>query len=102
MLISRKCENNLWNIDELLMFLKADIEAKERLFTSDYDANTYNYKEINRSKQQVKPFSAQVLLPTLTVGRILPPRAGNVYSVYGTKDEFENSSCEAFHHCAFS
>ena len=35
-------------------------------------------------------------------GQNITPRAGNVYSVYGTKDEFENSSCEAFHHCAFS
>ena len=35
-------------------------------------------------------------------GQNITPRAGNVYCVYGTKDEFENSSCEAFHHCAFS
>ena len=31
--LSRKFKNNLWNIDDLLTFLKTDVEAKERLMS---------------------------------------------------------------------
>ena len=36
--LSRKFKNNLWNIDDLLTFLKADVRAQERLISNiNYD-----------------------------------------------------------------
>ena len=48
--LSRMFENNLWNIDDLLTFLKTDIEDKERLISDSNYNKLFDGNEVNKSK----------------------------------------------------
>ena len=52
----------MWNIDDLLIFLKTDVEAKERLLsTSNYDKSFDRNKDNKSKNSNGRPFTSQSL-----------------------------------------
>ena len=63
--LSRKFKNNLWNIDDLLTFLKTDVEAKERLTSnSNYDKSFDGDKDNKSKNSNGRAFTSQSLFNT--------------------------------------
>ena len=60
--LSTKFKNNSWNIDDLLTFLKTDVEAKERLISnSNYDKSFGGNKDNKSQNSHGRPFTSQSL-----------------------------------------
>ena len=60
--LSKKFKNDLWNIDDILSFLKIDVEDKERLISSSHHDKSFDGNKDNKSKNSNgRPFTSQSL-----------------------------------------
>ena len=60
--LSTKFKNNLWNIGDLLAFLKTDVESKERLISNNNYDKSFDGNKDNKSKNSNgRPFTLQSL-----------------------------------------
>ena len=76
--LSRQSKNNLWNIDDVLTFLKTGIEAKKQLISnSNYDKSFDGNKDNKSKNSNGRPFTSQsCLIVAITITHVITQKRG--------------------------